>query len=137
MVQVPESKGHDVKFKTSMLMMLTALSSVIQPVWAGSIEEAQCLAQNKYPSEKETQPPAQEESFRHAFEVADCVRKAASSQGAEWLETEKLLHRSLELANTGDWEKALQLVQIAHFQAITALQQAEHEAEAWKNRVVK
>lgn len=116
--------------------MLTALFLAIPPVRAASVEETECLASSKHSSEKERQQ-GQEESFRHAFDTADCLRKAAATQRAEWLETEKLLQRSLELADTGEWEKALQLVQKAHFQAVTAIQQAEHEAEAWKGRVVK
>jgi len=78
----------------------------------------------------------QEAFFRRSYAEAECLRKAAAAAGAEWLETEKLLLRSLEEAESSHWETASQLVQKAQFQAGKALQQAEQEERTWKHRVI-
>ena len=101
------------------------------------MEETGCLAQGKVIAEENTELPGHKESFRQAYDEAECLRKAAAAERAEWLETESLLVQSLEAADRGDWEEASKLVQKARFQAMMALQQVEHEAEAWKHRVVK
>ena len=72
----------------------------------------------------------------HVYEAAECFRRLASAAGAEWLETEGLLQRSLQEADIGNWETASGLVIKAQFQAETALQQADYEAGAWKHRVI-
>ena len=59
-----------------------------------------------------------------------------ASADAEWLETEGLLLRARIEADSDSWGTALQLVQKACRQAELALQQAEYESKAWKNRVV-
>lgn len=78
---------------------------------------------------------------RHLFEslvnVAECYRKAASSAGAEWLKTEELITLSRQEADQNNWDEALTLANKAMFQAVSAVQQAKHESEAWKNRVLE
>jgi len=78
-----------------------------------------------------------EELFKQLYDEAECLRRAAAAAGAEWLETETLLLRSLEEADEQRWDSALALAEKARFQAGQALRQAEHEVEAWKHRVVK
>jgi len=133
----PASEGLAVKFKTCLLVTLTGLFQVTQSTWAVSIEETGCLAHGKGFVEENTSLSVHKESFGQAYHEAECLRKAAAAERAEWLETESLLQRSLEAADRGEWEEASKLVQKANFQARTALQQSEHEAEAWKHRVVK
>ena len=118
-------------------MTLTGLFLITQSTWAVSVEETGCLAHGKDFAKEHTGLTGQKKSFRQAYDEAECLRMAAAAQSAEWLETESLLQRSVEAAEREEWEEASQLVQKAHFQARTALQQAEHEAEAWKHRVVK
>ena len=79
----------------------------------------------------------QEELFKKSYDEAGCLRQAAADVGVEWLETENLLRRSLQESEEGHWESALALLEKARVQAEQALRQAEHEAEAWKHRVVK
>ena len=74
--------------------------------------------------------------FEQHFIIAEHFRQAAATAGAQWLKTEDLLIRSRITAGNGDWSTAQQLVHKACLQAVSALQQAEYEAEAWKSRVV-
>ena len=78
---------------------------------------------------------------RHLFEslvnVAECYRKAASSVGAEWLNTEEIITLARQEADQNNWDEALTLANKAMFQAVSAVQQAKHESEAWKNRVLE
>ena len=107
---------------------------VIQPALAVSAEEPECRQpRGKYSA---SGPQANREYFEQQYTVAEHLRQAAAAAGAEWLETEGLLIRSQQEAGNGDWSTALQLVQKACLQAGLALQQAEYESEAWKNRVV-
>ena len=137
MARGPASEGFGVKSKTILLVIPSILFLVTQPVLAVTLVETGCLASSGYSGKEDMKALSEKESFRHAYDEAECLRKAAAAKKVEWLETEKLLNRSLEAADTGEWGKANQLVQKAHFQARTALQQAEHEAEAWKHRVVE
>lgn len=137
MAREPASEGPVVKFKTCLVATLVGLFLVTQATWAVSVEATGCLASGKDFAGDQTSRPGNKESFGQAYAEAECLRKAAAAERAEWLETESLLQQSLEAADRGEWEEASQLVQKAHFQARTALQQAEHEAEAWKHRVVK
>lgn len=75
--------------------------------------------------------------FDRRFAEADQRRAEADRAGAEWLETGKLLEQARELADAGDHDAALSLVEQARFQAEAAIRQAEREAEAWRDRVVK
>lgn len=137
MARVPANEGLDVNMKTCFLMNLSGLLLVTQSAWAIGVDETGCLEKGKGLDKEMTRLPVDKEAFRQAHDEAECLRKAAAAARAEWIETESLLKRSMEAADSGEWEEASQLVQKAHFQARTALQQAEHEAEAWKHRVVK
>ena len=75
--------------------------------------------------------------FEMDYETADRWRRAAADAGYEWIETEALLQQAREVHDAGDIELAFELVDKARFQAEAALAQAEHEAEAWRDRVVR
>jgi len=69
-------------------------------------------------------------------EAEDLLQQAAEA-GYEWLETAALLEQArTEMAN-GNLDSALALIEKAQFQAEAALIQAEHEAEAWRSRVLQ
>jgi len=126
--------------KTAHLLCLVSISlfTVAQPIRASTMPESACRSPE--PAEHEDmvvkKPATQKDIFMHSYEVAECLRRLASAKGVEWLETEGLLVRSLQEADKGNWETASGLVKKAHFQADAALQQAEYEAGAWKQRVV-
>jgi len=106
--------------------VLFCLSLIIQSAVAAGMEETECR-------------PAQANSragFEQLFATAERLRQAAADADAEWLKTESLLTRSQQQAAEGNWNTAFQLAQKACRQAWQALQQAEHEAQAWKHRVV-
>jgi hypothetical protein len=75
--------------------------------------------------------------FERQLAEAEQLRQEAAAAGAEWLQTERLLEQAREEAAQGDTQSALALVAEARFQAEAALRQAEHEAEAWRDRVVR
>lgn len=113
---------------------LIGLLFVIQPALAVSEEESKCHPVQGQDSD--TNPGKNKERFEYRIIVADKLRLAAASAGAEWLETEGLLLRARIEADSDSWGTALQLVQKACRQAELALQQAEYESKVWKNRVV-
>jgi hypothetical protein len=127
-----------VAIKALAFMLLGSLLLTVQPALAASTDGTDCPSSGEITREKDSGSEAvtQKEFFRQSYDEAECLRKAAAAEGAEWLETESLLHRSLEEADKGHWETASRLVQKANFQAQRALRQAENEAEAWKHRVV-
>jgi len=113
---------------------LIGLSFVIHPALAVSEEESKCHTVQG--PDSDTNPGENKERFEYRITVADKLRLSAASAGAEWLETEGLLLRARVEADSDSWGTALQLVQKACRQAELALQQAEYESKAWKNRVV-
>lgn len=125
--------------KVLSIMMLACSFVNAQPVQADETRESVCSPSGGPATIKKAKGRGQipEELFKQSYDGAECLRQAAAAKGAEWLETESLLLRSIEEADGGRWENALTLVQKAHFQAEQALSQAEHETEAWKRRVLK
>ena len=61
----------------------------------------------------------------------------AAAAGYEWIETSKLLEQAETAADAGDMEEAIQLLEKARFQAEAAIRQSEHEAGAWRDRVIR
>lgn len=59
----------------------------------------------------------------------------AEDLGYEWLETARLLEQARDEAANGNIDAATVLVEKARFQASAAIKQAEHEADAWRERV--
>ena len=121
------------------ILVLVGLLITAPPVRATTMHETVCPlpAPDTQTENIESKPLTRNAIFRHSYDEAECLRRAATTMGAEWLETESLLQRALEEAAGGHWETASQLVRKAHFQAEKALQQANIEAEAWKHRVIK
>ncbi len=108
---------------------------VLQPFVAVSAEESKCFSPPQ--QDPASSPASQKLLFEQQFSVAENLRQAAASAGAEWLKTESLLIRAMEEAASGNWNPALQLTAKACQQAELALQQAQYESEAWKSRVIK
>jgi len=71
------------------------------------------------------------------FAEAERMRMMAADAGAEWLQTEELIKQAKTEAARGDTERANSLLELAQFQAETAIKQAQHEADAWSGRVVQ
>ena len=82
-------------------------------------------------------PGARGEDFEVRLEAAEQLRAKAALAGTEWLDTGRLLDEARRAAQEGDTQTAMALVEQARFQAEAAISQAEHEAEAWKRRVVR
>ena len=75
--------------------------------------------------------------FEQRYAVAEELRQQAAARGYEWIGTSALLEQARQEADAGNTDAALELVEAARFQADAALRQAEHEEEAWHQRVVK
>ena len=120
------------------LVILTCLLATPHLTRAVEVGETDCsLAGVNTQAEKmKGRALTQQELFKQSYGEAECLRQAAASLAVEWLETENLLFHSLKEADEGRWESALELVEKARLQAEQALRQAEHEAEAWKKRVI-
>jgi hypothetical protein len=76
-------------------------------------------------------------SFDSRIVEAERLRAEAAAAGSEWLDTEELLNRAKDEAANENMEAACSLLELGEFQAKMAIQQAEHEAEAWSKRVVR
>ena len=75
--------------------------------------------------------------FDRRFAEAERLRQAAADAGHEWIETGAVLEQAREARAAGDAELAARLVEKARFQAEAALVQAEREAGAWQERVIR
>ena len=75
--------------------------------------------------------------FEEDYAEAERRHAAAAAAGYEWIETGDLLERARSAADAGEMEAASQLLEKARLQAEAAVRQAEHEAGAWRDRVVK
>jgi hypothetical protein len=76
-------------------------------------------------------------AFERRFDEAEALRQQAAQRGYEWIGTAGLLDQARAAADRGDTDAALQLVEQARFQADAALRQADYEAKAWRDRVVR
>jgi len=75
--------------------------------------------------------------YDRRYAAAERLQAEAAAAGAEWLETGKLLDQANKEADGGNMDAAFSLLDKARFQAEAAIKQAEHEADAWINRVVR
>ena len=75
--------------------------------------------------------------FDRRYSAAERLQAEAAAAGAEWLETGKLLDQANKEAVDGNMDVAFSLLDKARFQAEAAIKQAEHEADAWADRVVR
>ena len=90
--------------------MLASLFMAAQPVCAADVGGSDCSLTSGHPqNQQDMQGSAmtQEELFKQSFDEAGCLRRAAAAAGAEWLETEDLLLRSLEDSEGGHLDSAL------------------------------
>jgi len=75
--------------------------------------------------------------FEKRVAEAESSRMMAADNGAEWIQTEGLIEQAKKEADRGNMERANSLLELAQFQAETAIKQAQHEADAWSSRVVQ
>jgi hypothetical protein len=75
--------------------------------------------------------------FDRQYEAAEALRQQAAARGYEWIGTASLLEQARDEAEQGNTEAALEFVAKARFQSEAALRQADFEAEAWRDRVLK
>lgn len=75
--------------------------------------------------------------FERRYAEAERLRGEAAAMGAEWLGTQGLLEAARDAVEQGEDDRALVLVEEARFQAEAAIRQAEHESDAWRDRVVR
>jgi hypothetical protein len=75
--------------------------------------------------------------FEKRLAGAERMRVMAADAGAEWIQTEELIEQAKTESARGDTERANSLLELAQFQAETAIKQAQHEAGAWSSRVVQ
>ena len=81
--------------------------------------------------------PVDPGSVTALVQQAEAARQKAAEMGAEWLETEEIIERARREAEQGNWQQAAALAEQALSQGELAVAQAEHEAEAWRARVVR
>ena len=75
--------------------------------------------------------------FKAAWEAANAQRKAAKAAGHEWRDTKRKLEEAIKLAEAGDMEAAMSMLQCAQTQADAAIAQSEREELLWESRVPK
>lgn len=75
--------------------------------------------------------------FEKRFAEAERMRVMAAEAGAEWLRTEDLIKQAEKEAARGDMTRANSLLELAQFQAETAIKQGQQEAGVWSGRVVR
>jgi hypothetical protein len=78
---------------------------------------------------------AQEAASR--IEQAEAARREAAERGAEWLATQTLIEQARREAEMGNWQQAADLAEQALQQGNLAVEQAERESGAWRERVVR
>lgn len=82
-------------------------------------------------------PVADADSTAQAIAEAEAMRRKAASLGAEWLETGSLIERAEQARDQEKWAEAVKWAVRARAQGELAVGQAEREAEAWRDRVVR
>lgn len=139
MVRAPVNDQAAYFMKTLCLLIFTGLFITATPVPAGTIEEGVCQVPelDLHAGSAPGIPGTADEKFKRLYDSVECLRKKAATKGAEWLDTETLLESALQEAGKGHQDTATQLLMKAHLQAVRALEQADHEAQAWKHRVIR
>jgi hypothetical protein len=110
-------------------VVVAALTTVVVMASAGTVAAAGRLQVNALVRCTAT--------FDQQVVEAERLRAKAAAAGSEWLDTEELLNRAKDEAANENMEAACSLLELAVFQANTAIRQAEHEADAWRKRVVR
>ena len=78
-----------------------------------------------------------EATFKSAYEAAAAARKAARKAGFEWRDTKKMLRQARKLAKKGEFAKGIELANRAKRHSELGLIQAEEQASAWREAVLK
>lgn len=68
---------------------------------------------------------------------AEAAQREAGERNAEWLATRGLIKQASQAADEGNWQLAADLAGQALQQGNLAVEQAERESEAWRDRVVR
>ena len=68
---------------------------------------------------------------------AEAAQREAGERNAEWLATRGLIKQARREADEGNWQLAADLAGQALQQGNLAVEQAERESEAWRDRVVR
>jgi len=82
-------------------------------------------------------PAADRETVAIALAEAEAARRRAAEVRAEWLGTGALIEQARAAARDEDWQSALELAKRAQRQGQLALEQAQREARAWHDRVIR
>lgn len=69
--------------------------------------------------------------------LAETARQRAAEARAEWLRTSSLIEEAREAAQNEQWQQAWELAREARLQGELAVEQAERESVAWRERVVR
>jgi len=77
------------------------------------------------------------ESAAESIDRAEAARQLATERRTEWLDTRGLIEQAREEARLGNYRQAVALADEARRQGELAVEQAEREAEAWQQRVVR
>jgi hypothetical protein len=80
---------------------------------------------------------ANRETAKNELALAEASRKRAAEAGAEWLETGSLIEQASDAFENEDWSQALTLARRAKKQGQLAIEQAERESIAWRDRVIQ
>ena len=80
---------------------------------------------------------ASAESAAKAITAAETARQKAAALGAEWLQTQSLIEQAQRAEAQGHWAEAVERAEQAREQGELASEQAEREAKAWRDRVVR
>ena len=78
-----------------------------------------------------------EATFIAAYNAAAKARKAVRKAGFEWRDVRSMLRESKALGEKGEYEKAVELANRVRRQCELGLMQAEEQASAWKDAVLK
>lgn len=80
---------------------------------------------------------ANAETVASALAQAEAARQLAADARAEWLQTGSLIEQARTAAESENWQEALALANQARMQSELAVEQAERESVAWRERVVR
>ena len=81
--------------------------------------------------------PANAKTVTNELALAEASRQRAAQAGAEWLETSSLIEQAHHAAANQEWTQALALARRATEQGELAVEQAERESTAWRERVIQ
>lgn len=114
-------------------MSLRASSRFIGKLLGFAVGAAAAAAVNSAAAATPEAPTAS--SVSTLIQQAERTRLVAAERGTEWLKTSELIQDARQAAADGRLDQAAQLAQEALTLGELAIEQADREAEAWRNRV--